>query len=85
MMVDLGFISLEKQFFDGTLEGHLNGFKNAYVKDSKQILTDACYGSEENYQMLNQKEIAVFIPYNMYRIEQTRKNKKKLFHAQNLF
>jgi hypothetical protein len=68
-----------------TLEGHLKGFHNAYGKDSKQIIADAGYGSEENYQMLDQKGVAFFIPYNMYRMEQSRKHKKNLFHAQNLF
>jgi hypothetical protein len=41
--------------------------------------------SEENYQMLNQQQVEFFIPYNIYRIEQTRKHKKNLFHAQNLY
>jgi transposase len=68
-----------------TLEGHLEGFKNAYGKKSKEIIADAGYGSEENYQMLTQRQVKFFIPYNMYRIEQTRKHKKNLFHAQNLF
>jgi transposase len=68
-----------------TLEPHLEGFKNAYKKESKQVIADAGYGSEENYQLLENKEIEFFIPYNMYRIEQTRKHKKNLFHAQNLF
>lgn len=68
-----------------TLEEHLKGFKNAYGKNSKEIIADAGYGSEENYQMLTQQQVEFFIPYNMYRIEQTRKHKKNLFHAQNLF
>ena len=68
-----------------TLESHLDGFKNAYNRDSKQVIADAGYGSEENYQLLNEKEIEFFIPYNMYRIEQSRKHKKNLFHAQNLY
>jgi len=68
-----------------TLEGHLAGFKKAYGKDSKQVIADAGYGSEENYQMLDQTETEFFIPYNMYRIEQTRKHKKNPFHSQNLF
>ena len=68
-----------------TLKPHLEGFKNAYQKQSKQVIADAGYGSEENYQLLDNKDVAFFIPYNMYRIEQTRKHKKKLFHAQNLF
>ena len=68
-----------------TLESHLEGFKNAYGKNSKQIIADAGYGSEENYQMLDQQQMEFFIPYNMYRIEQTRKHKKNPFHAQNLY
>lgn len=68
-----------------TLEPHLVGFEKAYNKQSKIIVADAGYGSEENYQMLENKEIETYIPYNMYRIEQTRKHKKNLFHPQNLF
>lgn len=68
-----------------TLEPHLIGFEDAYKKQSKQVVADAGYGSEENYQLLKNKQVDFFIPYNMYRIEQTRKHKKNLFHAQNLF
>ena len=68
-----------------TLEPHLIGFENAYKKQSKQVIADAGYGSQENYQLLNNKQVDFFIPYNMYRIEQTRKHKKNLFHTQNLF
>jgi len=68
-----------------TLEPHLIGFEDTYKKQSKQIVADAGYGSEENYQLLKNKQVDFFIPYNMYRIEQTRKHKKNLFHAQNLF
>ena len=68
-----------------TLEPHLEGFKDAYQKQSNQVIADAGYGSEENYQLLENKDVEFFIPYNMYRIEQTRKHKKNLFHAQNLF
>ncbi|WP_217651042.1 IS1182 family transposase [Flavobacterium xanthum] len=68
-----------------TLETHLEGFKDAYQKQSNQVIADAGYGSEENYQLLEKKEVEFFIPYNMYRIEQTLKHKKNLFHTQNLF
>jgi hypothetical protein len=68
-----------------TLENHLEGFKNAYGKTSKEIIADAGYGSEENYQMLDQQQVEFFIPYNTYRIEQKRKHKNNLFHAQNLY
>jgi transposase len=68
-----------------TLENHLEGFKNAYGKKSKQIIADAGYGSEENYQMLDQQQVEYFIPYNTYRMEQKRKHKNNLFHTQNLY
>ena len=68
-----------------TLKSHLQGFSKAYQKQSKQVVADAGYGSEENYQLLEDEQIDFFIPYNMYRIEQTRKHKKNLFHPQNLF
>jgi hypothetical protein len=68
-----------------TLKSHLEGFEKNYQKQSKQVVADAGYGSEENYQLLEGRQIDFFIPYNMYRIEQTRKHKKNLFHAQNLF
>jgi hypothetical protein len=68
-----------------TLEPHLEGFEKAYKKQSKTIVADAGYGSQENYQMLENKDVEFYIPYNMYRIEQTRKHKKNLFHPQNLF
>ena len=68
-----------------TLDSHLEGFEKAYQKQSKQVIADAGYGSEENYQLLENKRVEFFIPYNMYRIEQTRKHKKNIFHAQNLF
>lgn len=68
-----------------TLKTHLEGFKNNYGKQSAKVIADAGYGSEENYQLLEDKEIDFFVPYNMYRIEETRKHKNNLFHAQNLF
>lgn len=35
-----------------TLESHLNGFESAYNKQSKDVIADAGYGSEENYEMM---------------------------------
>lgn len=68
-----------------TLTPHLQGFEDHYNKQSKVVVADAGYGSEENYQLLQDKNVESFIPYNMYRVEQSRKHKKNLFHPQNLF
>jgi transposase len=89
-------ISTEKQFITHysihqkptdttTLAPHLTSFKEAYGHESEQIVADAGYGSEENYQSLEDKAIDFFIPYNMYRKEQKRAFKKDIFHTQNLF
>jgi hypothetical protein len=43
-----------------TLEPHLIGFEDAYKKQSKQIVADAGYGSEENYQLLKNKQVDFF-------------------------
>ncbi|MBZ4044797.1 transposase, partial [Flavobacterium hibisci] len=33
-----------------TLEGHLNGFESQYQTQSSEIVADAGYGSQENYE-----------------------------------
>jgi hypothetical protein len=43
-----------------TLELHLIGFEDAYKKQSKQVVADAGYGSEENYQLLKNKQVDFF-------------------------
>lgn len=68
-----------------TLETHLNGFEAQYGKQSKEIVADAGYGSEENYAMLEQKEIEAYVKFNYFHKEQKRKMKNDPFLAQNLF
>lgn len=68
-----------------TLKSHLVGFKAAYKQQSTQVITDAGYGSEENYQFLEDQEIETYIPYNTFRKEQKKKFQQDPFHPQNLF
>ena len=68
-----------------TLNPHLESFKNSYQKESSQIIADAGYGSEENYQSLENEKVDFYIPYNMYRKEQEKAFKKDIFHTQNLY
>lgn len=68
-----------------TLEGHLQGFEKAYQKQSKEIIADAGYGSEENYEMLENKEITAYVKYNYFHKEQKRNLKSNPFLVQNLF
>jgi transposase len=68
-----------------TLESHLDGFEKAYQKQSKEVIADAGYGSEENYEMLENKNITAYVKYNYFHKEQKRKMINDPFLAQNLF
>lgn len=47
------------------------------------IITDAGYGSEENYQYLESEKINSYVKYNVFDIEKTKKYKEKIFRADN--
>lgn len=68
-----------------TLQSHLDGFEQAYNKQSKEVVADAGYGSEENYEMLEGKGITGYVKYNYFHKEQKRKMKNNPFLTQNLF
>jgi hypothetical protein len=54
----------------GTLPAHLEQYENLYNTLPKAIVADAGYGSDENYGVLEQKEIEAYIKYNTFDKEQ---------------
>lgn len=68
-----------------TLKSHLEEFKKRYQKQSKTVVADAGYGSEENYEMLENKDITAYVKYNYFHKEQKKKMKDNPFLVQNLF
>lgn len=89
-------ISAENQFIthfsigqspnDGAiLEDHLDGFEQQHQKQSKIVVADAGYGSEENYQMMQDKQIEAFVKYPQYRKEHSNALKNNPFQSQNFF
>lgn len=68
-----------------TLCPHLEGFKQKYDKQSKQVVTDSGYGSEENYEMLEGNGIEAFVKFSYFHKEQKRSFKNDPFGIQNLF
>jgi transposase len=68
-----------------TLETHLTAFEKDYSQSPSLICADAGYGSEENYQLLSNKNITAIVKYNYYQIEQTRKWLVDPFKLHNLF
>jgi transposase len=68
-----------------TLATHLNGFEQQYGKQSKEVIADAGYGSEENYEMMEQKQLDAYVKYNYFHKEQKRTQKQNPFLVQNLY
>ncbi|MEA5260921.1 IS1182 family transposase [Arcicella aquatica] len=67
-----------------TLESHLEGFENAYQQQSKEVVADAGYGSQENYELLEAKRVEAYIKYNYFHVEQKKKHKDNPFLVANL-
>lgn len=73
-----------------TLKIHLNAFENLYKFLPQQLTADAGYGSQENYEFLEQKQIDTYVKYNTFDKEQgiLKSKRKKInedFHRDNLF
>lgn len=68
-----------------TLESHLEGFEKNYSKQSKEVVADAGYGSEQNYEILEEKQIEGYVKYNYFHQQQKKKTRNNPFIVQNLF
>jgi transposase len=66
-----------------TLKPHLKRQVKRLGVKPKVVITDAGYGSEENYRYLEKKRIVAVIKYNMYRKEQSKKYKENIFRTEN--
>lgn len=68
-----------------TLEKHLDSFEAQYQTQSKEVVADAGYGSEQNYEMMEDKYIEAYVKYNYFHKEQKRTQKNNPFLVQNLY
>lgn len=69
----------------GTLIPHLARFESLYNKQSSAIVADSGYGSEQNYQHLEDQDIQAFVKYNYFHKEQKRSYKNNAFQPANLY
>ena len=67
-----------------TLKPHLEAYKALYQSVPESICADAGYGSEENYEHLQQEGIDNYVKYNYFHKEQSKKWKEDPFRAENL-
>ncbi|MGL4363721.1 MAG: IS1182 family transposase [Bacteroidales bacterium] len=66
-----------------TLKSHLDGFEASYGKQSKVVVADAGYGSEENYEMLSKKGIDAYVKYPTFHQEQQKAYQNDLSKSAN--
>jgi transposase len=74
-----------------TLKPHLENFEQTYGKKTfnelQTVTADAGYGSEENYDTLQEKGITAYVKYNTFDKEQDKnyQKKHKTFSKENLY
>ena len=93
-LLKLGYnvqISTEKQFVvgfsvhqrpgdSGCLVPHLKRLKAQLGRLPKKVIADAGYGSEENYDYLDEQGLEAYVKYNTFHLEK-KKRKKDRFRA----
>lgn len=67
-----------------TLAPHLESYTYQYPTLPEQLTADAGYGSEENYQLLEEYGIEAYVKYNTFELEQQGGSTKKPFQRDNL-
>lgn len=72
-----------------TLKPHLEQHEELYQSNPEELTADAGYGSEENYEMLQQKGITSYVKYNTFDKElgsaKSKKKKKTDFSKDQLY
>lgn len=67
-----------------TLKGHLESFKSLYNTLPEELTADAGYGSEENYQLLENNNVVGYVKDNYFDKDQ-RQKKKDPFAVSSLY
>ena len=71
-----------------TLPHHLDQYESMYGDTPDVVVADAGYGSEQNYEYLESKQIEAYVKYNYFHTEQKAKGKikpKDAFKPQHLY
>jgi hypothetical protein len=67
-----------------TFPAHFAQFGELYGEVPKEQVTDAGYGSEENYKLLEDNQVDAFVKHNMFHREEQGKAPAKPFAAESL-
>ena len=67
-----------------TMIPHLKHVKEKLGKLPENIVADAGYGSEENYEYLSEEDLNAYVKYNNFHREKLKKNRENIFLVDNL-
>jgi transposase len=67
-----------------TLPAHVDSLVETLGDTPEVLVADAGYGSEQNYEYLENKGIEAYVKFNYFHIEQTKKWKQDPFRVENL-
>jgi transposase len=67
-----------------TFIDYLKGFSKRYDKQSAEIVADAGYGSEENYEYLENENIEHYVKFNYFHMEQKKAFKLDPHRTENM-
>jgi len=68
-----------------TLITHMESLEQTLGQMPEDLIADAGYGSEENYQFLEENEVEAFVKYNYFHKEQSEKWKQDPHRIENLY
>jgi hypothetical protein len=68
-----------------TMVPFFEGWHERYNRKPQTAVADAGYGSEENYEFMEDNNIMAYVKYNYFHAEQKKKFRENGFIAQNLF
>ena len=69
----------------GTMIDYLESFKVRYGMQSKEIVADSGYGSEQNYEYMFGSGMIPYVKYNMFHAEMKRTRRENPFLVENMF
>lgn len=67
-----------------TLQAHMECLKESLGKMPDTLIADAGYGSEENYDYLENNEVEAFVKYQYFHKEQSKKWREDPYRTENL-
>ncbi|HEY3369503.1 MAG TPA: IS1182 family transposase [Prolixibacteraceae bacterium] len=68
-----------------TFNDYIDSFEEKYDRQSLEIVADSGYGSEQNYDHMESKQIANYVKFSYFHKEQKRPFKNNPFLTDNLF